>query len=493
MNYRSLLYLLGSLLLLTSAFLLLFALVGFFIYPEEKQGVYFLSSSVITLVIGLLFLFNRIQSLNAGLTFREGFAIASLGWVLVALFGSLPFYFSGVVSSFTDAYFESISGFTTTGASILSDVEGIGHTMLIWRSFTQWLGGMGIIVLTLAIIPTLGTGGMQLFIAEVPGPTPDKIVPRVGQTAKNLYLTYTFLTVAEILLLYGGGMSLFESLCHSFSTLSTGGFSPLNSSIGSYSKGEHFHENHLYFEIVIIFFMFLAGANFALHYRFLTGNFKSYFKNYEFFHYVGIGMVMMFLVGLDLYLHNVYKTPQEVLRHTSFTVLSIYTSSGFGTEDFVLWPSTSKVLILSMMFFGGMSGSTTGGIKTMRIVAMFKQAFAEVAHAIHPKRIFTTHFGQEHLSREVTNSINTFMILFLIVYVIGVALLSYTGLDIESITSMVASCLGNIGPGLSEVGPTKNYSLLPVYAKWVLSLFMLMGRLELLPIIVLFLPRMWYR
>ncbi len=491
MNYRSLFSLLGSLLILISAFLLIFSSIGFFFYPEEDQAFYFLLSSLIVLLIGTLLRYQKRYSTNVGLTYREGFAIAAFGWVLVAFFGALPFYLSGVIPSFTNAYFESISGFTTTGASIISNIEGLGHTMLLWRAFTQWLGGMGIIVLTIAIIPTLGAGGMQLFDAEVPGPTPDKIVPRVGQTAKNLYLTYSLLTTIEIVLLSLGGMNLFESLCHSFSTLSTGGFSPLNSSIASYYGKEHLHENYLYFEVIIMIFMFLSGVNFGLHYRFLTGNFKIYFKSYEFRYYVGIGAVMILLVSSDLHTNHTYTSFSETLRHASFTIISIYTSTGFGTEDFDLWPSTSRILILSLMFFGGMSGSTTGGAKTIRIISMLKEAFTEIRRTIHPKRVFSIHFGSEHLSRELIKGINAFMILFVIIYVIGVIILSYTDLDIESIVSMVASCLGNIGPGLSTVGPTKNYSQLPDYAKWILSLFMLMGRLELLPILVLFLPRMW--
>ena len=491
MNYRALFSLLGSLLILISAFLLIFAFIGFFFYPQEDQSFYFLLSSLIVLFIGVVFKFYKNYSMSVGLTYREGFAIAGFGWILVAFFGALPFYLSGAIPSFTNAYFESISGFTTTGASILSNIEDLGHTMLLWRAFTQWLGGMGIIVLTLAIIPTLGTGGMQLFVAEVPGPTPDKIVPRVGQTAKNLYFTYSFLTIIEIALLYFGGMDFFESLCHSFSTLSTGGFSPLNSSIGSYYGTQHSHQNYLYFETIIMIFMFLSGINFGLHYRFLTGHFKIYFESCEFRYYVGIGGVMICLLALNLYTHNIYTSFPEILRHASFTVISIYTSTGFGTEDFDLWPSTSKVLIFSLMFLGGMSGSTTGGAKTIRISSILKEAFAEIRHIIHPRRIFSIHFGLEHLSREVIKAINAFMILFIVIYIIGVIMLSYTNLDIESIASMVASCLGNIGPGLSAVGPTKNYNQLPDYAKWVLSLFMLIGRLELLPILVLFLPRMW--
>ncbi len=493
MNYRSLFSLLGFLLILIAAILLFFGLIGFFIYPEEEQGIYFLFSSLSALFTGFIFRFNTKPSVNAELNYREGFAVASFGWILVAFFGALPFYFSGVIPLFINAYFESISGFTTTGASILSDIESLGHTMLLWRAFTQWLGGMGIIVLTLAIIPTLGAGGMQLFAAEVPGPIPDKIVPRVGKTAKNLYLLYSLFTITQIFLLYWGGMNFFESLCHSFSTLSTGGFSPLNSSIGSYQEGKHFHENYLYFEAIISIFMFLSGISFVLHYRFLTGHFSIYFKSHEFLYYISVAGCLILFIAFNLYTHNLYTNLSEIIRHTTFTVISIYTSTGFGTVDFDLWPSMSKVLILGMMFCGGMSGSTTGGAKTIRISAMLKTGFLEIKRTIYPKRIFAIHFGSEYLNKEVAKAINAFMMLFIIIYITGVIILSYTGLDIESLISMVASCLGNTGPGFGKLGPTKNYSNLPDSAKWILSLFMLMGRLEILPIIVLFLPRVWHK
>ena len=492
MNFPYLFALLGFLLILDSGFLILFSIIGFFIYPDEQQGVYFLVSSGVPMLLGILFRLNGNYSLVTNLTFREGFAIASLGWILVTFIGALPFYLSREIPSFTDSFFESMSGFTTTGATILTEIENKGHLILLWRSFIQWLGGMGVIVLTLAILPAVKTGGMQLFTAEVlgPGPTPDKIVPRVAQTAKNLYITYIAFTLIQILLLLWGGMNTFESLCHTFSTISSGGYSPLNNSIEAYSTNQY-SENYLYYEIVTIIFMFLSGVNFSLHYKALTGNFKVYFKNLEFRYYLFITGFIILLISWDLWWHNAYSTFAEIFRYSVFTTSSILTGTGFTNTDFGEWSSTSKSILITIMFFGGMSGSTTGGVKIVRIATMLKEATAGIKHTIHPKRVFTIRFGDFHLSREVRTSFNTFMVLYIIIYVVGVIILSYTNLDIETLASMSVTTLANVGPGLGEVGPAKNYALLPAYAKWVLSLFMLLGRLELLPVLVLFLPRNW--
>ena len=370
-----------------------------------------------------------------------------------------------------------MSGFTTTGASILTEIENKGHTILLWRSFTQWLGGMGIIVLTLAIIPAVKTGGMQLFIAETsgPGPTPDKIIPRVAETAKNLYITYLLFTLTLFCILSGIGMHPFESLCHTFSTISSGGFSPLNSSIGGYST-DRYSENYLYYEAVIVIFMFLSGVNFSIHYRILSGDFKVCFKNTEFRYYIIILLVTVSIIGIDLWWHQIYGTFGEIFRYSIFTGSAILTGTGFANVDFGQWPSTSKTVLLTVMFFGGMAGSTTGGVKIVRIVALLKEAIAGVKHTIHPKRVFTIRIGSSHLSREVTASINAFLVLYIIIYILGIFILSYTNLDMETIASMSVASLSNIGPGLGSVGPSKSYALLPDYAKWVLSFFMLLGQ-----------------
>jgi len=490
MNLKTLAFILGTLIRLLAGFLALFGFIALIFYSDEKQEWAFFISAIITLFAGISLRLYGKKITGAHITFREGFAVSGLGWILVAAFGALPFIISGDIPSFTDAFFESMSGFTTTGASILSDIESKGHAILLWRSFSHWLGGMGVIVLTIALLPALGIGGMQLFKAEVPGPTADKIAPRIGQTAKMLYVTYTILTIVEFVLLEFGGMNTFEAACHTFGTLGTGGFSPLNGSIGQYAAQGH--PSALFFEIVIMIFMFLAGANFSLHYNFLLkGNYKTYFRDSEFKFYLGIIIITISFMTFDLLLHSKYLNISEAIRHSSFSVLSIITTTGYGTEDFDKWSSFSRFTLIFLMFIGGMAGSTSGGMKVVRIVTMIKQALKQIQQTVHPKKIYSIRFGYTHITKDVMHSINSFVVIFILLYILGVSILSFTNYDFESIATMVIACLGNIGPGLSKVGPKGNYADLPVYAKWVLSYFMVLGRLELFPILVLFLPRLW--
>ncbi len=495
MQYKVLFSILGHLLILNSIFLFIFFLIALFIYPLENQETVFLASFLASLIVGLIIRFFTGRSQIDKITYREGFAVASIGWMLVALIGALPFYFSGATSNFADAYFESMSGFTTTGATIMSKIEGKGYTILLWRCFTQWLGGIGIIVLTLAILPALGAkGGMQLSMGEGASPMTSKAMPTIAQSTRSLYITYLIFTLSQILLLFLNGMDLFEAICHAFSTISTGGFSPLDGSIGSYSNSQsHFHANYLSFEIIIFVFMFLSGCNFSLHYKLLNGNFRAYFQSIEFRYYSLITLSLVLLVSYDLYQAAVYSEISEIFRYSTFTVISILTGTGFATEDFDKWPGMSRNLILMIMFLGGMVGSTTGGVKIIRIAVMFKEASAEIRRAIHTRRIFTVRFGDDYLTKEATVTINAFMIIYLLVYFAGIFLLSFTDLDYGSIASMSIACLGNVGPGLSKIGPTYNYGFLPDHAKWILSLFMLLGRLELFPVMAMFLPKMWYK
>lgn len=491
MNFRSLSSLLGILLILLSGFLVVFALAALIFYPAEDQGKYFFISALITLVTGLVMRFWGGNINEEEMSFREGFAIAGLGWVIIALFAALPFYISGDIPSFTDAYFESMSGFSTTGASILTDIESLGHMVLLWRSFSHWLGGMGIVVLSLALLPALGIGGMQLYAAEVPGPSPDKLVPKVGETARILYLVYTALSAMQFILLWSGGMSVFESLAHTWGTMGTGGFSPLNSSIGQYSATGV--ESALYYEMVIIVFMFMAGTNFSLHYRFLRGDFGAYFRDPEFRFYLGIVAVAIFSITLDLLAHNSYGSVGQAMRHSTFTSVSIMTTTGYGTEDFDKWPGYSRTLLVFLMFIGGSAGSTGGGIKVLRIMTLSKEAFKQIQHIVHPHKVYTIRFNDLIIPKEVLNSMNSFVIMFILLYVMGVAILATTDLSFETISTMVVACLANIGPGLGDVGPSQNYAFLPDYAKWVLSYLMVLGRLELFPVLALMLPRMWVK
>lgn len=489
MNIRVLSTISGILVLLLSFFLLLFYPVAIFIYPDEGQGAAFLQSFLITLSSAIALMAWGGRFSEEQVTFREGFGVVGLGWIIIAFFGALPAYLSGDIPTFVDAYFESMSGFTTTGASILSDIETLGHTVLLWRSFSHWLGGMGFIVLSLAILPALGIGGMQLYKAEVPGPSPDKLVPRVGQTARVLYLVYTIITLAQIFLLWSAGMPLFESLCHTFGTMGTGGFSPLGGSIGQYGTSNP--QQAFTFEVIIIIFMIIAGTNFSLHYKAMKGDWKIYFRDPEFRFYTALLFLASASIAYNLYIDRVYEGVGQAFRHASFAVSSIMTTTGYGTEDFDLWPSFSRYLLFFLMFVGGMAGSTGGGIKVVRIMTLVKEAWAEIQHIIHPNRVYSIRFGRVYISREVLTSMNTFIIIFLMLYIMAVLILATTGFDFETIATMVAACFCNIGPGLGKVGPTQNYGFLPDYAKWILSYLMVLGRLELFPVLVLSLPGIW--
>lgn len=489
MNFRALLSILGLLLILVSAFLYIFAAIAWLVYPLERQMNAFVLSGCIALSSGILLRTLGGRARESQVSFREALAIAGLGWIVIAVFCALPFVFSKDIVSFTDAYFESMSGLTTTGASILTKISPLGHTILLWRSFLQWLGGMGIIVLSIALLPALGIGGMQLYKAEVPGPSPDKLVPRVGQTARLLYFVYTFLSVAQFLLLIIVGMPVFEALCHTFTTMSTGGFSPLNASIGEYSLKQH--PNALYIEIIIIIFMFLASLNFSLHFKFLKGKLTTYFKDAEFRGYIIILLFSIVTITYYLYAENKYATIGESLRHSAFAVVSIMTTTGFATEDFNIWPAYAKILLVSLMFIGGCAGSTSGGIKVIRIMTLLREAISGIARTAHPKKIYTIRFSSLHIPKDIVESMNSFVILFFFLYFFGVLILATTGLDSETIGTAVVSCLSNVGPGLSKIGPMENFALLPDYAKWILAYLMVLGRLELYALLALFVPRIW--
>ncbi|RME90134.1 MAG: TrkH family potassium uptake protein [Candidatus Hydrogenedentota bacterium] len=488
MRIRAVLYVLGLLVALNGVFLFLFYLVATWFYPQENQEIPFLMSSGIAFFVGVLFWFIG-QGSSHEIRFREGMGIAALGWIVIAFFSALPMYLSGDIPSFTDAYFESMSGYTTTGASILTNIESLGHTVLLWRSFAHWIGGMGIIVLSLAVLPALGIGGLQLYKAEVPGPTPDKLVPRIGQTARLLYFVYSLLTMLLLVLLYAGGMNIFEALCHTWGTLGTGGFSPLNQSIGTYALRNH--PNAIYFEYVIIIFMFLAGANFSLHFRFLTGDFKSYFRDSEFKFYLTVILISAATITLDLMAQSKIDDLERTIRSALFASVSITTTTGYGTEDFNAWPTYSRILLLLLMFMGASAGSTAGGMKAVRVMILLKESFKEVQKTVHPKKVFAIQVGGSVVPREVLKSMNSFIFIYLLIYVTSVLILATTNESLETVASMVIACLSNIGPGLDKVGPAANYAFLPDSAKWALSFLMLLGRLELFPVLALLLPRMW--
>jgi trk system potassium uptake protein TrkH len=439
-------------------------------------------SMVFTCSAGLLMFLATYGGGVSYLSHRDGVAIVTLGWLAAGGVGAIPFLISGSIGQFTDAYFESLSGFTTTGASILSDIEKLPQGILLWRSLTQWLGGMGIIVLSIAILPFLGIGGMQLYKAEIPSPVVDKLKPRISDTAKTLWKVYILITALEIALLVAGGMSLFDSVCHTFCTMPTGGFSPKNASIA--------HYNSPYFDAVIVVFMLLAGINFSLHYRFLRGEGNVFGKDPECRVFLSMVGIFIVLVTFDIY-GSVYPSLLEAFRYAAFQVSSIITTTGFVTADYDRWPSFSRYLLVLCMFLGGMAGSTGGGMKTMRIMLLAKHAYQEIFRIIHPHAVTTVKLGGKAVPGDILSSIWGFFVLYLGIFVISAMVMSSLGLDLVSAFSSVAACIFNVGPGLGSVGPVQNYLQVPFIGKWVLIFCMLLGRLEIYTVIVLIMPEYW--
>jgi len=480
MNYRTILNILGVLLIFEGLSLLL--PLPFSLYYGDGDARAIICSAIICLVTGgLVFLLTRSRS-GKDLGIREGFVIVGSGWTILAAFGALPFVLSGAIPSYTDAFFETISGFTTTGASILTNTEALPHGVLFWRSLTHWLGGMGIIVLSLAILPILGVGGMQLYKAEVPGPSPDKLSPRIRDTAKILWGVYFFLSALLTGLLLLGGMTLFDALCHTFGAMATGGFSTKNASIG--------HYNSQYIDIIITLFMFVAGTNFTLHYAFLRGNFKSYWKDREFLFYFKFSILMILLITGIVYIYNFHDLTKS-LRVAAFQVISIITTTGYGTNDYEQWHGAGQLLMLLLMFVGGCAGSTGGSIKIIRIMIVMKQGVLELRKLLHPNAYMPMRLGGRVIQPDVVSDVLGFFIIYMITFVAGSVILSAFGLDLLTASSSVAATLGNIGPGLGNIGPTDNFSFIPSGGKWFLSFFMLIGRLELYTILILFVPEFW--
>jgi trk system potassium uptake protein TrkH len=443
-----------------------------------------LESMAVSLGLGALLVLPFRSEPPGVLGHREGMAIVSLGWIGAALVGALPFYFAGTFDTFADAFFESMSGFTTTGASVLTDIEAVPHGILMWRSLTHWLGGMGIIVLSLAILPFLGVGGMQLYKAEVPSPVPDKLRPRIRDTAAALWKVYLLFTLLETLLLMAGGMSLFEALCHTFGTLATGGFSTKNASIGHYSSA--------YVDGVIILFMLMAGINFSLHYQLLVGRPKTLWRDPELRFFVGLVAVFVLVCTVDIY-GAVYDSLSKAFRYASFQVVSIITTTGYATADYEKWPALSQAILLFCMFLGASAGSTGGGMKCLRIMLLMKHGYRELMRLIHPHAVSQLKMGGKSVPVEVIHSVWGFFILYLGLFILSSFLVAAMGVDVVTAFASVAATIGNIGPGLGEVGPADNYAAMPYMAKWLLSLCMLLGRLEIYTVIVLLVPEFWRR
>jgi trk system potassium uptake protein TrkH len=479
MHLRSIFHLQGYLLTFCAAFML--TAIPWSFYYGEADWPYLLLSAGITAGAGFLLL--RFTRLTHELRVREGFAVVSFAWLLLSLFGTLPFLLTGAIPNFTDAFFETVSGFTTTGASILTDIEALPHGVLFWRSMTHWIGGMGIIVLTLAVLPMLGVGGMQLYKAEVAGPTADKLTPRVTQTAKILWGVYIALTLLQTLLLLLGGMSLFDALCTSFGTVASGGFSPRNTSIAYY--------NSSYIDWVVILFMVAAGTNFALHYRFATGQMRAYWKDREFHVFIGSLAVASVLVLIGAW--SVYADKAIAVRDAVFAVVTMHTSTGFGLGNYELWSPGAQFVLLVVMIIGGSAGSTSGGVKVVRVYLLFKYILSEFTRLLHPQAVVPARIRGVAVPREVMANVLGYVGVYWIAIIVGTYLLTATGVDWVSSLSAVVSCLGGVGPGMGEVGPFDNYAWLAPFAKWVLAACMLLGRLEFFSLLILFSPAYWRR
>ncbi|PID28429.1 MAG: potassium transporter [Candidatus Cloacimonadota bacterium] len=451
------------------------------LYFDDNGFIGFVETILFSLPISLaIFFFTREKR---ELNLREGFLVVALGWIVIAFIGSLPYYFSGAIPTLTDSFFESMSGFTTTGATILTDIEALPDSLHLWRALTHWIGGMGIIVLSIAILPLLGIGGMQLFKAEVPGPTADKLTPRVNQTAKILWIVYFAITCLEIILLKLGGMSFFDSICHSFATMATGGFSTQNGSVADY--------NSAYIDYVITIFMFIAGANFALHYKFFLKKFNVHLKDIEFRTYFYIVMGVALIMTISNIGGDVYQSFEESFRYAIFQSVAIITTTGFGTADYEQWTFLSQILIFVLMFVGGSAGSTGGGMKVIRVLVIIKEGLLELKKLVHPNAIMQLRVGKRVIPQNVVYSILGFFLLYVLIFVIITITMGALGLDLLTAFGASASCLGNIGPGFGIVGPTENYFLIPSAGKWVLSFTMLVGRLEIYTVLVILTGSFW--
>lgn len=475
MNWKAILKIQGiilTILAISMCFPLIFSL-----YYASGDALDLVWSIIITLVVGLVltFSFHPTKPLRT----REGFVIVSLGWISAAIFGALPFFFNGVFDgNFIDCVFETMSGFTTTGATVLTNIEIVPKGLLFWRSLTHWLGGMGIILLAIIVFPGMGLSSTQLFRAEVPGPTKDKISPKIKNTAMILWLIYIGLTVLETTLLMFGGMDLYTALCHSFGTMATGGFSTLNTSIAG------FHS--LYIEMVILIFMFLAGTNFALHFFLIQGRLKEVIKNHEWRFYLSMVLIAIIAISISILRSDLGYNFGESLRYASFQVVSIITTTGYVTANFELWPTFTKLLLILLMFAGGCAGSTAGGIKQSRILIAWKFVVEEIRKIIHPNAVFSLKIGKNQVKDHVLKNVIAFIILFIGLFSFISLFLAFRGYDIVTSFSASVATLSNIGPGLARVGAIENFAFFDNISKVVLTFSMLLGRLEFFSVLIMF-------
>jgi len=478
MNYGIIIRVSGSLLLIESAAMLLPLLIS--LYYKQNDALSFFITILVTGILGALMV--KLPRKNNTIKIREGLVIVTIGWFIMCLFGSLPFLISGSVKSFPDAFFEVVSGFTTTGATVIDNIEAIPKGILFWRSLTHWMGGMGILVFTIAIVPALGIGSFQIFKAESPGPAIGRFVPKIKDMAKILYGIYLIITVVEIILLSFSEMSLFEAVVYSFGTVGTGGFSTRGGSVGAY--------NSTYVNIVIGVFMVLSGINFNLYYLIYKRKFKDIIRDQELRFYLGIVTASTILISIDLY-RNFYKDIGKSVMQSFFQVSSIITTTGYATYDFDKWSTFSKAILFLLMFVGGCAGSTTGSVKSIRILVLLKNIKREITKIFHPKAVVPIKVNQKSLPQDTVNGITAFFILYMLVFAIGTLLISLEGINLISAASAVAATLGNIGIGFDFVGPVHTFSRFSAQSKLLFSFLMIMGRLELFTVIALFSRKFW--
>ncbi len=482
MSLRRVLNVVGLLQVFVGLSMLVAGGVSLFYMEGDSLGIFL--AAAVTIVFGILAF--RLTKFKGEIRSREGFAMVTFAWAGAALFGALPYLFTGTVQEVIPAFFESMSGFTTTGATIFSEIEDLPHGILFWRSFTHWLGGMGIIVLAIAILPYLGVGGMQLFKAEVPGPTPERLRPRITQTAKLLWYVYLGMTVLQTALLMFGGMDLFDASTHTFATLATGGFSTKNNSIAGFDSA--------YIHYVIIIFMYLAGINFALHFRAVTGH-LDYFKDHEWRFFTTLllaasaTLMVLNLAGGSYELTG--AGVEEAFREGLFQSVAIGTTTGFVTADYELWVPAAQMVIFLLFFTGGMAGSTGGSMKSVRVLLLLKQTAMELRKHLHPRAVLLARVGRRPVKGDVLANVIGFVLLYGLLWVAGAMILSLLGIDFLTSLGASAATVGNIGPGLGGVGPTDNYGWMSEPALGIMSFLMLVGRLEIYTVLLLFHPETW--
>lgn len=481
-NLKVVANILGLLLVFNGLFMLLCLPASLVFNPSDLIPIAF--SAAATIGVGLLAWVLTRSKERPNVRKREGFLIVTLGWAVMALSGTLPYIMSGSVVNFTDAFFESISGYTTTGASVISNLDFIPRDILLWRSLTQWMGGMGFIVLAVAILPVLGIGGMQMFMAESSGISYDKVQPRIRETAKRLWLIYVGLTVVCMLLLKAAGMGWFDALNHAFTTMSSGGFSTQNNSIAGYSS---------IIQYIIILFMFITGVNYTLLYFGFNGRFERFFKNEELRFYTGVTLFMAIVVTVAILgLGKDYGT-EKAFRDAMFQTVSVITTTGFVSADYTAWNPFVTMLFFLMLFFGAMAGSTAGGVKIVRHVVLVKNSILELKRQLHPSAVIPVRLNKRAIDPSITYSVVAFIMMYLTIFALGTVMMALLGVDFETALGSVATSLGNVGPAIGKVGPVNTFAEIPSMGKWLLGVLMLVGRLELFTVLVLFTPYFWKR